>query len=74
MLHGNQQQCIKYACPDYNMKIDFSLISSYAYKALTMHTTMSKQGSGGHIHDFSSVCDSCIPGYSSKHNSNVGQE
>lgn len=51
------RKCIKYPCPDCNVKTDFLLTSFYVYKTLTMHPTMSKQGNDGLIHSFSSVSD-----------------
>lgn len=57
-LDRNQQQCIKYAGPNYNIKIDFLLIPSHAYKALAIYPTMSKQGNGGWINYFCTVSDS----------------
>lgn len=54
----NWQQCIKYACSNYNIKIDFLVIPSHAYKALAKYPTMSKQGNGGWINYFYPVSDS----------------
>lgn len=67
-------KCIKYARPDYTIKIDFLLIPSYLFKALTMHATVSEQGSGRKINHFSFVSDSHRLGYRSQHNSNVNQK
>jgi hypothetical protein len=55
MLDRNQQQCIKYACPNYIIKIDFVSSPTHAYKALAIHPTMSKQSNGGWINSFDSI-------------------
>lgn len=68
------RKCIKYACPDYNVKIDSPLPPSYVYEALTMPPTTSKERSGGRSHYVSSVTDSPSFCYRSKHNSNVDQK